>query len=110
MAVHIMETLRRLGIDLKCREAGTFLAVCYGRIKVEELTDKQIDEVRYVWNSRWFIPEKKWNGIDDKDVSYVKPSHQNGENEEDFSKEYIAKIVRFINDPDNLEWKTGHNI
>ena len=104
MAVHIMETLRRIGIDQGCREAEIFLAVCYGRIKVEDLTDKQINAVRYVWNSRRYIPEEKWKGIDRKNVSYIKPVHQEGENEEDFSKEYIAKIVEFINDPDNPRW------
>lgn len=105
MAVHIMETLRRLGIDLGCREAETFLAVCYGRIKVENLTNKQIAAVRFVWNSRRFIPEEKWKGNDRKDVSYIKPLHQESEAEDEFSKEYIARIVEFINDPDNPKWK-----
>lgn len=102
---HIMETLRRLGIDQACREAKTFLAVCYGRLKVEELTEKQIQEVRYVWNSRNYIPEDKWNGIDSENVSYVKPPHEAGEEPDEFSKEYIANIVEFINNPDDSRWK-----
>ena len=105
MAVHIMETLRRLGIDQGCREAEIFLAVCYGRLKVEDLTAKQINAVRYVWNSRRYIPEEKWTGLDQKDVSYIKPVHQEGEDKDEFSKEYIARIVEFVNDPDDERWK-----
>ena len=101
---HLMETLRRIGFSLNCREARVFYDLCYDRIKVQELTSEQIEDVLYIFETRNRLPRNNVNY--EKSVSYVRPTRMKGETDENFNKRYITKMLEFINNPEAEEWKT----
>lgn len=103
--MHIMYVMRTAQIDMRCVGSGLLLALYFGKIKLEDLTDAQIEEIRYTWNSRKYIPKEKWEGLDNKDVYHVKPQHMTGETQEEFSRRYVARMLEYLRDPDSIKWK-----
>ncbi len=106
---NVLENMRVLGVDISCPGSGLIVDLYYNRIKLEQLTSNQVEQIRYAWNTRKYIPESKWNGTDRNNVFYVKPKHHDGESREEFSRRYIANILEYLHDSENEKWKSPEN-
>lgn len=107
--VHIGELLRMLKIGMDCSGTALIYDLYYGKRQVDELSEKEIQDIRYAWNSRNYIPEDIWNGQYSNKIVYIKPIHRADESEEDYSRRYVANMIEYLRDSEDPKWHNSNN-
>lgn len=105
---------RTLNIARQSKGAALLRSLYYENCKVEDLTQRQLEDIREVWNTRHFIPKKMWEctecskrkngeecqscknkkGFDN--LFLIKPDHLLDESEEEYNRRYVKAIVDLL--------------
>ena len=105
--------LRTIGLDPGSFGVSLLRKLYYGSVKVENLTDLQLEAIRETWNTRSFIPLEMWKctecpkkktsecevckkekGFDN--LYLIKPEHIEGESESDYNRRYVLAMVELL--------------
>ena len=100
--------LRVLGISPETRGVGVLEKLLIGKLQVDTLTNEEVSDVLYSWNSRHVAPYKmrKFKEymdhvapmISEKDVVDKKEDLEPGKFlREEYNREYVRQIVKYLN-------------